>query len=220
MLFWFGTWAYFFVRLIPKGVSYFHESRVAAFYFFAVSMMMMVLFPRFALQIFRNIKPGALGILLCVLALYLLIYYLAPSLMRVKREHSISMIHPAIPMFLTFDFHYLLVKSIEVFYQQIFVAFLALTLARLGLSIQGIVFIFAFLFSLIHLPLILSEGMSWGLYFAGAAFCASFIFPPLILFVPSGFVYSYLIHLGFYVGSGIFFGLYYHGRIPHRRLRK
>lgn len=99
------------------------------------------------------------------------------------------------------DLRRLLSKSVEIAAQQVFILILVFSLRDLGLSLPQIIASFGVLFALLHIPLIATEWGSWPAWvFAGAVVVFSLAFPPILLLVPSGFVYTYIIHWLFYMG--------------------
>lgn len=112
--------------------------------------------------------------------------------------------------YLKIDWRRLISKSADILAQQVFVVLLVLSLKDSGFSFWEIILAFGVLFALVHVPLFLREYPAWpaGL-FAGAVAAFSVIFPPLILFVPYGFVYNIILHWIFYTVTGSVFWLLY-----------
>ncbi len=94
---------------------------------------------------------------------------------------------------------YFLPKSIEILFQQLLVVALVLTLVVQQYSIRRISIYCAALFGAAHLLLAFGE-VPWGyvIRFATVAVVFGLAFPYLILRVPNGFAYSYVMHWGYY----------------------
>lgn len=106
---------------------------------------------------------------------------------------------------LTLGERYILAKIGDVVFQQLIAGAMILTLAQNGVPYPTIVGIFVLLFALAHLYLFRTAGMFWGLYYTTYAALGGFAFTFLFLFIPDGIVYTILIHMLFYVLSGILF---------------
>jgi hypothetical protein len=94
---------------------------------------------------------------------------------------------------------YFLPKSVEILYQQLLVVALVLTLAAEKYSLKRISLWCAGLFAVTHLLLVFDD-VPWG-YVARFTVLASLFglaFPYLILRVPNGFAYSYVVHWAYY----------------------
>lgn len=107
---------------------------------------------------------------------------------------------------------YFLPKSIEILFQQLLVVALVLTLSAENYSLRKISVYCAVLFGAAHILLAFGD-VPWGYVARFSILAALFglVFPYLILRVPNGFAYSYVLHLGYYaitvviartVGSG------------------
>jgi hypothetical protein len=97
---------------------------------------------------------------------------------------------------------YFLPKSIEILFQQLLVVALVLTLAAEKYSLRRISLYSAALFGAAHLLLAFGS-VPWGYVARFAMLAAVFglAFPYLILRVPNGFAYSYVVHWGYYAFS-------------------
>ncbi|PJR08811.1 hypothetical protein [Sinorhizobium meliloti] len=94
---------------------------------------------------------------------------------------------------------YFLPKSVEILFQQLLVVALVLTLAAKRHSLQRISAYCAILFGTAHLLLAFGD-VPWGYVIRFAVLAAIFGtgFPYLILRVPNGFAYSYVLHWTYY----------------------
>ena len=97
---------------------------------------------------------------------------------------------------------YFLPKSIEILFQQLLVVALVLAMAEERYDLRRISLTCAALFGAVHLLLAFGD-VPWGyvVRFALLATAFGFVFPYLILRVPNGFAYSYVVHWGYYAAS-------------------
>jgi len=172
-------------------------------YFGAWTALVALLFPAQAQALFVDVS--ILGYL--VLAFILIVAF--PMLYRALRERDGSpewliALYPGEGM-LTLGERYILAKIADVAFQQLIAGVLILTLFTAGVSYPAIVGVFIGLFAAAHLYIFRTDGLLWGLHYTTYAALSGFAFPFLILFVPGGIVYATLIHMFFYVFSGIFF---------------
>ena len=173
------------------------------FYFSAWAALVARLFPAQIAALFAGVS--SLGYL--ALAFMLLVVF--PALYHAMRKNSgspewLAAIYPGEGM-LTLGERYILAKIADVVFQQFIAGVLILVLSAGGVSYPAIVGVFIGLFAAAHLYIFSTDGLLWGLYYTTYAALAGFAFPFLILFVPGGIMYAILIHMLFYVLSGIFF---------------
>jgi hypothetical protein len=97
---------------------------------------------------------------------------------------------------------YFLPKSVEILLQQLLVVALVLTLAAERYSLRQISLVCGALFGGAHILLAFGE-VPWGYVARFATLAALFglVFPYLILRVPNGFAYSYVVHWGYYAAT-------------------
>jgi hypothetical protein len=97
---------------------------------------------------------------------------------------------------------YFLPKSIEILFQQLLVVALVLALSAQRYSIRTISIYCALVFGAAHV-LLAFGGVPWGyvIRFMVSAAAFGFMFPYLILRVPNGLAYSYVIHWAYYAAS-------------------
>lgn len=97
---------------------------------------------------------------------------------------------------------YFLPKSIEILFQQLLVVALVLALSAQHYKIRTISIYCALVFGASHV-LLAFGGVPWGyvIRFMVSATVFGFVFPYLILRVPNGLAYSYVIHWAYYAAS-------------------
>jgi hypothetical protein len=123
--------------------------------------------------------------------------YILPSLPAIKWTESWSP-----PDVRVATSSYFLPKSIEILFQQLLVVALVLALSAQRYSIRTISIYCAMVFGAAHIFLALG-GVPWGyvIRFMVSAAVFGFVFPYLILRVPNGLAYSYIIHWAYYAAS-------------------
>ena len=173
------------------------------FYFSAWAALVALLFPTEIQALFSSIS------LLGYLALTFMLLLAFPALYRAMRTREgapawLAALYPGEGM-LTLGERYILAKIADVVFQQFIAGALILTLSMGGVSYPAIVGVFVLLFASAHLYIFRTDGLLWGLYYTTYAALSGFAFPFLILFVQGGIAYAILVHMLFYVISGIFF---------------
>ena len=120
--------------------------------------------------------------------------YVVPSLPKIDWQESWN--PPAIVRATEW---YFLPKSIEILFQQLLVLALVLALAAQKHSVSRISLYVAVLFGGTHI-LLAFDGVPWGYLVRFAISAAAFgaVFPYLILRVPNGLAYSYILHWIYY----------------------
>ncbi|HEX8994065.1 MAG TPA: hypothetical protein VF803_02325 [Candidatus Paceibacterota bacterium] len=173
------------------------------FYFSAWATLVAFLFPGKIQALFAGVSSlGYLALAFMLLVVFPVLYYA----MRTTEGSPewLAKLYPGEGM-LTLGERYILAKIGDVVFQQFVAGALILTLADSGITYPAIVGVFVLLFAAAHLYIFRTDGLLWGLYYTTYAALAGFVFPFLILWVPGGIVCAILVHMLFYVISGIFF---------------
>ncbi|MHB1163278.1 MAG: hypothetical protein ACYCZZ_01995 [Minisyncoccota bacterium] len=173
------------------------------FYFSAWATLVAFLFPVQIQTLFADVSfLGYIGLTFMLIVVFPALYHA----MRKKDGNPewLLELYPGQGM-LTLGERYIVAKIADVAFQQFIAGALILTLSAGGVSYPIIVGVFVALFTAAHLYIFRTGGLLWGLYYTTYAALSGFVFPFLILFVPGGIMYSILIHMLFYVLSGIFF---------------
>ncbi|MBI5742786.1 MAG: hypothetical protein HZA25_03030 [Candidatus Niyogibacteria bacterium] len=204
---WFLFWWGFVYILAPQGVDHLRRYGYAAIYFLAAAATVVYIFTDYFRELGDGFNELPFFWLLILCAADIVVYH---ALRRARSGQTEFVAHHPHVEFLAMSDRYLISKSAEIVFQQTLIVLLALILRDAGLGLSGIRLIFAIVFTLAHLPLLLIDGWEIGSFFITAAAVASVFFPALILGVHYGFVYSFMLHQAFYVASGIMFWLYPH----------
>ncbi len=197
------AWAFFYFGLHRRGIGYTDGYSITAGYFLLVALISITIFKNIILPRVLPVDGGALMIFAGFMALQGLWYTFFPKFVYEPTEYFA---HYPDRYYLKIDTRRLLSKSMDILAQQVIIVVLLVSLQSLGLTMLGIIGWFFILFALLHVPLIVSERGLWPSWlFAGAVVVFSLVFPPLILFVPYGFVYTFIIHWLFYTVSASVF---------------
>jgi hypothetical protein len=105
------------------------------------------------------------------------------------------------------DIRYLFAKSFEIVFQQLLIIALVSILKHADIETLFIYITFSLLFGSLHLPLMKIRGKRFGMYFSIAAFTSGFFFPYFIIHFSNGYVYSYMLHWGFYLVTGFIYNV-------------
>lgn len=198
LVFWAAAWRVFYGPLSRRRVDYTNRYGLTAAYFLVLAGITVILFHNTVPPIRDILTRLSAVVLAFMICLHVSVYYLSRRFLRKPR----AMIerHPQ-EFFLTFDYRYLFSKTFEVLFQQIMIAVLVLTIARMTGNIVHIILIYAFIFSTAHIPMMKMFGdqaQSFAWFYVASAIASSLIFPPLIIKVNGGLVYAYVIHSFFY----------------------
>jgi len=192
---------YFLLPALGQAGSYSASSvAVALYYAFWVGMAVITFWPLYGQWArFENRFTGYIVWSLSFAGCTLFAAYILPLLPRVAWTESWS---PPELRVATAD--YFLPKSVEILFQQLLILALVLALSARDYSIRKISIICAVAFGLTHVLLAFS-GVPTGyvIRFMVSAAAFGFMFPYLLLRVPNGFAYSYMIHWSYYAVSVI-----------------
>lgn len=199
----FLAWGLFHTQLHSRGITYTRHFLWTTAYFLAVAALMGVIFWPYLAPVVQDFALLPLVILGFFVATQVVFFIYIPRRLRGPREYFER--YPD-RYYLKIDWRRLISKSADIAAQQVFVVLLLVFLKDAGLSIYQIIGSFLFLFALLHVPLIVRERGRWPSWlFAGAVLVFGITFPPLILYVPYGLVYTYIIHWLFYMLTAFIF---------------
>jgi hypothetical protein len=158
---------------------------VAAYYLLWLGILFLS-FPHMSREVFFENSLRSYGILALFMAGVTLFYgYVLPDG---------TSLPGTVPDFMRGGIGYLLVKTIEILFQQVLIVLLILTLASYKDDTWFVSKAYAFIFSVVHLALIPRLGLAYTALFFGASLLSALVFPYIILRVKNGFVYSYIVH--------------------------
>lgn len=199
----FVGWGGYYFLLQRRGIDFEHRHWITTLYFVVVGTVVAVTFRDYTI---RALVPFA-AVPVIVAALYLLAQYWVNVWLQTKFVVPTEYL-ARFPdrNYLSVSNTRLIAKSVEILAQQVFIVLLIMFLRDAGLSLVQIVLGFMFLFGILHIPLIQSEWGKWpAAAFAGAVIGFSLVFPVIILTIPYGFMYTFVIHWLFYVVLAVSF---------------
>lgn len=173
----------------------------ALFYFLFLSFLILQYYKKDFKKLLQKASRKQSRLLILLFLFHFGTYYIVHSALKspspALTTNTIS--------FLEMDFYFLWIKPFEIALQQIFILVLIFLLQKNKIPLTKALFIVFFLFGGMHLFLFLNLPLSLALYLTFFALCASYIFTLFITQLKNGFLYSYLLHLGFYQISALFF---------------
>ena len=198
----------FFSSVLNKRfhISYTERYVIASGYFLLTSLLVFYSYRQYFKPLLQSIGVAPWAILVGLFVLNPLVYWYARKKLKrptdfIDRNHDQN--------FIKLDYRYLVSKTFEIIFQQTCIIVLVSLLGQVGYSMFIIMLVFCLLFSVSHVPLFLTSRRRWASYYIVFSALAGFIFPPLILRVPSGYIYSFIIHWLFYTSAGVGFWIYF-----------
>jgi hypothetical protein len=188
-----------------RGVDYQNYFLLTTGYFLTAGILTAILFWKYMTPntVGNPVLPIALLVLYTALQTCWYLYF--P--LYVPRPQAYLALHPN-RYYLDIHWKRLVSKSADIGAQQVFVILLVILLKSLGLGLPQTILAFGVLFGILHIPLLMVEYRRWpSLLFGAAVVVFSIIFPIMILTVPYGFVYNYLLHSFFYAATASTFWL-------------
>lgn len=190
-----------FYAFSNKGFLYIKQYKSITLYFILASLVVYWIFQTDITFLVSRVNTQDVILLTIFFIVISSIYLLSPLLFTKKQLDSNAL------ALTKMDIRYLFAKSFEIIFQQLLIIALVAILRQTGVEDVLIYLIFSLLFGFLHLPLMKIRGKRFGIYFSIAAFISGFLFPYLIIHVHEGFIYSYMAHWGFYIGTGILYNL-------------
>lgn len=186
-----------FYAFSNRGYLYIQQYKAITLYFTFSSLIVYWLFQK-DIQFFMLSVSSQDVLLLLIFFLSITSIYLISPLLFTKKQLTSNAL-----ALTKMDLRYLFAKSFEIVFQQLLILALVGMLKQLRVDDLVIYMTFSLLFGLLHLPLMKIRGKHFGLYFSCAACISGFFFPYLILHFSSGYIYSYMLHWGFYIVTGM-----------------
>jgi len=203
-LFWIIYWltgqgllAYF----MKKKIYYIRHYVLVAAYFTSISLVPIIIFNGLFSETLKNINIFSVILIVFAAGMGFTVYFLTkkyvnpPEKFLKKHEYH---------LFLKLDYRYIISCSFELVYQQTLILMLVTILHDEGLSLIRIIIIFSLIFVPIHALMFIKDRFS-GAYYTTASLFGAVVFPALILSFENGIIYSYIVHLAFYMIGGPFF---------------
>jgi hypothetical protein len=192
---WFSVWAVFYFYLTPQGVDYLNRYILTSIYFLLVIVALTSIFKKEVDGYVDNFSPRDLLAMVLFSICVISIYYFTSLLTEGSPLNAIKNNLPAI---LQLDGRFLVTKAFEIMFQQTFFMISIYYLFNNNVSKYKDMILFGLYAMFIHFP-ILFINSSMGKILFSVSFFAGLIFSYCITKSKKGFLYSYMIHFGFYV---------------------
>jgi hypothetical protein len=190
---------YFLLPALGLPASYNASSLAIAIYYALWATIVVIVFRRLfhSWSPFQSRQVAYLLSLASIAALTLFAAFLLPVLPPLDWREPWT--PPELPLATP---SYFLPKSVDILFQQLLIVVLVLTLSALRYGLRTISVWCALSFGAMHL-LLAFAGLPIGyvIRFMVAATAFGLVFPYLILRVPNGIAYSYVVHWGYYASS-------------------
>jgi hypothetical protein len=192
---WLSVWAFFIFYLQPQGIDYINHYIITSIYFLMVIVFLTTVFRKQIGEYVDKFTPRDL----LAMALFSFCVVITYYFINLLSEGSIlSSIKNSLPQILQMDDKFLITKSFEIMFQQTFFMISIYYLFNDNISDYIDMLIFGLFSLFIHIPVIFIDGSMGKILFA-VSFFAGVIFSYCIKKSKRGFIYSYIIHFGFYV---------------------
>jgi len=203
-LIWFIVFAISNFYLEPSGIDYENNYIITSLYYLVVIVILTTLYKNEIGEYVERFAPIDLLFMLIFSVSVSVIYYLAGIFSNVEINHSIG------PIF-SLNENFLVSKSFEIMFQQCFFMISIYYLFDNNVSKYKDIILFGLYAMVIHLPILFISSPAGRILFA-VSFFAGMLFSYCITKSKKGFMWSYMIHFGFYVILGV---SYYFGLAPY-----
>jgi len=185
------------------GLSYLNNPFFSTTYYLLGTLIGLLIFGRDSYNVILSEKRHSLFII-SLLSLFIILpsniessWPLAPHISSIVLEKKF--------FFPLFDIRVSISKLSEIIFQQSLILVLVNYIYRSLKSKKETVKYFSTIFFLMHFPLVIIFDFSTALIFIVPSLIAGIVFSSSIVFLKYGVGFSYLVHLGFYLGVGILY---------------
>lgn len=200
---WFLVWVIFIFYLQPQGIDYINNYVLTSIYFLLVIVILTTAFKDQIGEYVEQFSPKDLLIMVIFSLLVVFIYYFLNISIE---DHSLFIIKDSLhPIFQLSD-RFLVTKAFEIMFQQTFFMISIYYLFCNDVSKKIDMLLFGIYLMFVHSPMLFIGSYVGKVLFA-VSFFAGLIFSYCITRSKKGFIYSYMIHFGFYVLFAAFFWL-------------
>jgi hypothetical protein len=202
---WILFWGIFKLFLL-KHIDYIKRYMITALYFLGVTIIVAFIFKNDLTEIIAKFSTTPFIILGIVIIFHIFLYSYIPKYIKEPKKYFEKFPER---QYLSLSFKRLFSKSLDILAQQIFIVLLAIFLQSAGLNLIQTILIFSAFFGIAHIPLIFIENSWPSWYFTFSAILSAVLFPVLIIEIPYGFIYSYIVHWLFYTITAVGFWIIY-----------
>ena len=206
IILWVATWMLITtisnLVLIGNGFTYAKSPEIIAPYFLFFSALGFYYYNlKNKLSHFASYSQQSLFIFATLILTAFLCYYIQ-ALLPISAD-TLSVIPENKLELPQFSNKFMISKLAEIIFQQIYILALLHQLKAHSMSDLKTIRVFTVFFTLIHLPLVVILGWQ-AFYFIIPSFFAGFVFSYLLLKYRYGLVYSFAVHIGFYLALGTY----------------
>ena len=192
---WFFIWATFIYYLEPQGIDYISNYLLTAIYFLLVIVGLTTFFGKELDGYVDEFSPRDLLVMIFFSIAVVAIYFFVTIWVD---GNQVDIIKKSLPDMLQLDPRFLVTKAFEIMFQQTFFMISIYYLFNNNVSKNKDMLLFGLYAMLIHIPILFVPSSMGKILFA-VSFFAGLIFSYCITVSKKGFIYSYMIHFGFYV---------------------
>ncbi len=200
---WFSVWAIFILYLQPQGIDYINRYILTSVYFLLIIVALTSIFKKEIGNYVDNFSPNDLLIMVLFSIIVISVYYFVSLFME---GSPLLNLKGSLPAVLQLNDNFLVTKAFEIMFQQTFFMISIYYLFNNNVSKKIDMVLFGLYAMFIHLPILFVDS-SMGKILFGFSFFAGLIFSYFITKSKKGFIYSYMIHFGFYVILAMVFWL-------------
>jgi hypothetical protein len=200
---WMVVWLTFVLYLQPQGIDYVNKYIITCLYFLVIIVYFSFAFKRQIGEYVDKFSPKDL-LSMVIFAVTVIITYFVIGLL--SENSPLNLNRYELPQMLWLDEKYLVTKSFEIMFQQAFFMLSIYYVFDEKISDYIDMLIFGLYCLILHIPVLFIEG-SMGKILFSVSFFAGLIFSYCITKSKKGFIYSYMIHFGFYVLLAVIFWL-------------
>jgi hypothetical protein len=194
-LLWYLVWGIFSFYLTPQGIDQINRYLLTSIYFLLLIVMMTTIFKKEMDGYVDQFSPqDLLSMVLFSIAVTSIYYFLT----ILNEGTPLWAIKDSLPSVFQLDYRFIVTKAFDIMFQQTFFMVSIYYLFNNNVSKKLDMFLFGLYAMFIHFPIIL-ENTPTDKIFLFASFFAGIIFSYCITKSKKGFIYSYMIHFGFYV---------------------
>lgn len=186
--------------MVRRGIDHLKRVQITSLYFLFFSLVSFFIFKPDIIRLVPNISIAAVIALGLYYLVTIAIHYWITNKLQYPKEFIRQ--NPYL-YFAPLDWRHIVSNSFIILFQQVLIVAIISIMQKIDLSVVNIIFILIVLSFIVHIPLTKKLGKFWGWYFAIFSMIAAVLYPILILYVPDGVVYAFIIQSVYYSLSGI-----------------
>ena len=192
---WFLVWAIFAFYLQPQGIDYSNNYLLTVIYFLLLIVALTSIFKKQMDGYIENFSPKDLLAMVIFSVGVSLLYYIISI---VSAGSPLNAIKSGLPSILQLDERFFIAKAFDIMFQQAFFMISIYYLFDNNVKKSTDMLLFGLYVMIIHFPILFMDSPMGKIFFM-SSFFAGLIFSYCITKSKKGFIYSYMVHFGFYV---------------------